>query len=104
MRWNDRVHVKGKIKDYQGAIEDFSKAIEFRPSDAIAYKYRGMIKMLMGQIENGCLDLNKAGELGSEEAYKLMKENCEGYTENSKPVSNSIAMIEKNGVYKISFC
>jgi hypothetical protein len=33
-------------------------------------------KILLGQKESGCLDLSKAGELGSEKAYESIKQFC----------------------------
>jgi len=35
-----------------------------------------LAKLGLGQKESGCLDLSKAGELGSEKAYEVIKEFC----------------------------
>jgi len=42
----------------------------------LAYYHRGLAKILLGQKDNGCLDLSKAGELGSAKAYEAIKNFC----------------------------
>jgi len=49
---------------YEGAIEDYNKAIEINPSYAKAYYNRGVAKIGLGQKYSGCLDLSRARELG----------------------------------------
>lgn len=41
------------------------------------YYYRGIAKLNSNQIDSGCLDLSKAGELGYKEAYVLIKKYCQ---------------------------
>jgi tetratricopeptide (TPR) repeat protein len=71
---------KLKLKDSTGAIFDFTKVIldantKLLQSDA--YFFRGICKLMYtSQKDSGCLDLSKAGELGNENAYKIIKENC----------------------------
>jgi len=67
---------KANSGDYQGAIEDYDKAIELNPKDAEAYYNRGLAKIGMGQKDSGCLDLSKARELGHSGAYQRIKEYC----------------------------
>ena len=73
--YNNRGVAKGKLQDYTGAIQDYNKAIEINPNYA-AYYNRGAAKILLGQKENGCLDLSKAGELGFAGAYEAIKQYC----------------------------
>jgi len=63
--------------DYRGAIQDFNKAIELKPNDALLYGLRGSAKIRLGQIDSGCLDLSKAGELGEITAYDMIKQYCQ---------------------------
>jgi tetratricopeptide (TPR) repeat protein len=67
---------KGKQKDYLGAIADYTKAIEINPKYMEAYYNRGMTNIAIGQKDRGCMDLSKAGELGSEKAYEKIKKLC----------------------------
>jgi len=63
-------------KTLGGAIQDFNKTIELNPNYALAYGGRGLAKIRLGQKDDGCLDLSKAGELGYAEAYEAIKEYC----------------------------
>ena len=69
-------NTKYELKDYKGAIQDYTTAIELNPSNAEAYNLRGIDKLILGQKDSGCLDLSKAGEMGYLEAYDDIKEFC----------------------------
>lgn len=71
-----RAAAKISLKDYFGAVNDSNVAIKQDPQDAYAYEYRGLAKIHLGKINEGCLDLSRAGELGSRTAYDLIKEYC----------------------------
>jgi hypothetical protein len=55
---------------------DNSKAIELNPNYADAYYNRGVSKVYFGLKDSGCLDLSKAGELGSKNAFEAIKVLC----------------------------
>jgi len=57
--------------DYQGAINDFNKAIEINPKDADAYYNRGFAKAKLGDYRKAIEDFNKAIEINPKiaEAY-----------------------------------
>lgn len=82
----------GNIEKYKEAIHFYNKAIErgresglVEPSSplgpdksmAIAFFNRGILKIIIGNKEEGCMDLSKAGEMGLKEAYKKMQEACD---------------------------
>ena len=62
--------LSGKLPE---AYEDYTKAIEINPHFAEAYYNRGLIQIYMKDTRKGCLDISKAGELGIEEAYEVLK-------------------------------
>ena len=59
-------------KDYQRALDDFSRAIEL---DGIpeAYYNRGLVYLRAEKKAEGIADLSKAGELGLYDAYSIIK-------------------------------
>ena len=62
---------KDQLKDYEGAIADYTKALEIYPKDSLAYANNMKIKLetnLMGYLfkigESACDDWQKASYLG----------------------------------------
>ena len=55
------------------ALEDYTKAIELNPSFAEAYYNRGLVQIFLKDTRKGCLDMSKAGELGLQDAYRVLK-------------------------------
>jgi hypothetical protein len=64
------------LEDYRGAILDFNMAIELNPKSGDAYYSRGLAKIALNDVNGGCLDLSKAGELGYDRAYEVIKKLC----------------------------
>ena len=69
MKKNTAYHSSGakklKLKDYYGAIADFSQAIKYMPKDAYSYKSMGIAKYHLGDYNGSVQDLNKSIELES---------------------------------------
>lgn len=78
--YNIRGQAKYYLRDYAGAIDDFNKVIRFWSGEKYqrskAFFWRGLVKIDLGQKDSGCLDLNKAGELGYAEAHEIMEIYC----------------------------
>lgn len=72
-----RGSVKLSLEDYRGAIVDYSRVLQIDSKYAEAYYFRGYANIVIGRKESGCLDLSKAGELGYQKAYDLIKEYCQ---------------------------
>jgi tetratricopeptide (TPR) repeat protein len=78
--YNIRGRIKYNLQDYKGAMDDFNRVIKFRAGDkeqrSIAYYWRGLVEIDLGQKDNGCLDLHKADKLGYAKAYDLIEIYC----------------------------
>jgi tetratricopeptide (TPR) repeat protein len=62
--YSNRAFNKFVLKDYIGAIESYSKAIELRGSDALLYFNRAIARLEANQKKEAMMDLLKAHELG----------------------------------------
>jgi tetratricopeptide (TPR) repeat protein len=65
-----------KLDDPIAALSYYSKAIEADPKRGESYYRRGLVKLLTGKREEGCLDLSKATELGYKAAVEASKNYC----------------------------
>jgi tetratricopeptide (TPR) repeat protein len=68
---------KIEIKDYEGAIEDFTEAIKIAPEFAVAFSNRGVVKITVGNKDDGCADLKNAISLGNLLANELILKFCQ---------------------------
>ena len=67
---------KDDLKDYYGAIADYTKAIGFDPDYAGAYSNRGISKENIGDLNGACVDWRKAAGLGDANSAKWVREQC----------------------------
>jgi tetratricopeptide (TPR) repeat protein len=74
--WFNRAFILSKLGRYDEAISNLDKAIELQPDFAEAYFNRGLIKIYQDDTEGGAIDLSKAGELGIQDAYNVIKRYC----------------------------
>ena len=61
---------------YPEAISNYTYSIQLYPYFGEAYYNRGLIHIYLREPEKGCLDISKAGELGIEDAYGVIKKYC----------------------------
>jgi hypothetical protein len=73
---NTLLGIVGVLKDISGSIADCTESIKLDPYFPAAYMTRVMAKIQLKQLEEGCLDLSKAGELGMTDAYEEIKRTC----------------------------
>ena len=63
--------------EHINSIENYTKAIELYPYMGDAYFNRGLVLIYLKDKEKGCIDLSRAGELGIQDAYGVIKKFCE---------------------------
>ena len=63
--------------EHIASIENYTKAIDLWPYMGDAYFNRGLVLIYLKDKEKGCIDLSRAGELGVEDAYGVIKKYCE---------------------------
>lgn len=62
-----RASILEEINKYDEAIDSYTLAISLDPKNAEAYSGRGILRIIIKQDKDGgCLDLSRAGELGSD--------------------------------------
>lgn len=63
--------------EHINSIENYTRAIELYPAMGDAYFNRGLVLIYLKDKEKGCIDLSRAGELGVQDAYGVIKKYCE---------------------------
>ena len=76
LAYYNRGLAKHNLKDYNGAIADYTKAIELDPNNSLAYTNRGISKDILGDLNGACDDAKKVANLGDTDAAKWVAENC----------------------------
>ncbi len=62
--------------DLPESINQYTKALDLFPTLGEAYYNRGLVLIYLKDKAKGCIDLSKAGELGIEDAYAVIKKYC----------------------------
>jgi tetratricopeptide (TPR) repeat protein len=73
----NRANTKIENKNYEAAINDYDKAVFLDSEFPEAYFNRGLTYIYLQQTTKGCIDISKAGELGIDEAYTVIKLYCQ---------------------------
>lgn len=74
--YHNRGNLKVMINDLKGAWDDYDMAIDLDENLSKTYFNRGVLKFLMGNPDDGCLDLWKSRDLGYEEAIDKTDRYC----------------------------
>ena len=69
---------KANLKNYYGAISDYTIAIEINPYDTDLYINRSISKENIGDIRGACVDAKKAVSFGDKDNANKnwIKKNC----------------------------
>ena len=72
----NRSVARGVIKDWKGAEEDLSRAIEIDMKYTSAWRNRGILRESLGDKLGACKDWNKAASLGDGDARAWFINQC----------------------------
>lgn len=72
----NRGNIKNRMRDFEGAVQDYNKALALQPNLAEAFYNRALTLIYLKKTADACLDLSKAGELGIQDAYNVIKRYC----------------------------
>jgi tetratricopeptide (TPR) repeat protein len=72
----NRGNIKNRMRDFEGAIQDYTTAMGLQPNFAEAFYNRALTLIYLKNTKDACLDLSKAGELGVQDAYNVIKRYC----------------------------
>lgn len=97
---------KYEKRDFDGAIADYTKAIELDPKNATAYSNRGIMKKAKGDLDGAIADCTKAIELDPKYANAY---NDRGHAKKAKDdldgaLADFTKAIELNPKYAVAYC
>lgn len=72
----NRANVLLHQKEFHRSIDDYSEAIRLEPLLAEAYYNRALTLLFLSESGLACTDLSKAGELGINESYAVIRKYC----------------------------
>ena len=72
----NRGNIYCKNERYLSALDEYNRAVQIDPDFAEAYYNRGLVRILLNDVNGGAKDLSRAGELGIEESYNVIKRYC----------------------------
>ena len=72
----NRAYAKLKLKNFQGALSDYSKALNYSPDNGFIYFKRAETQIMLGNVKGACDDLDYALQYKYNEAIHLIKKHC----------------------------
>ena len=71
--WYNMGNIHLQMQEFEKAVDDYTKAIQYEKNLAEAYYNRALTLLYLNNKAQAIKDLSKAGELGIQEAYVVMK-------------------------------
>jgi tetratricopeptide (TPR) repeat protein len=71
--WYNMGNLHLQMQEFNKAVDDYTKAIQYDPNLAEAYYNRALTLLYLDKKSRAIKDLSKAGELGIQEAYVVLK-------------------------------
>lgn len=75
--WYNMGNIHLQMQEFEEAVNDYTKAIQYEQNLAEAYYNRALTLLYLNKKSQAIKDLSKAGELGIQEAYVVMKRFAE---------------------------
>lgn len=83
-RYSSRAFIKAHIKDTEGAIKDYEKALQLDPEDAVSLNNLGLLEEKKGRIDAAKEKFKRADELSGVESSNFEKPDIKGALEEWK--------------------
>lgn len=74
--WFNKAIVLAEQREFERSVDAYTKAIKINEEFKEAYLNRGLSYLFLDNPKKACNDLSKAGELGMNEAYNIIKKYC----------------------------
>jgi tetratricopeptide (TPR) repeat protein len=71
-----RARVNNRRRDYSGAEQDFTLAIELDPENDSFYFSRGLARLRLKKKSEACADFRKSAGMGNEDAKHALRDEC----------------------------
>ena len=82
--WNIFGVIKVNLKDYQGALNEYNKAIKKNPNNSLYYANRANVRYELGDEEGACKDYKKSAKLGYENTTEWLNSKEGKWCRNMK--------------------
>ncbi len=76
-QYNENGNLKIENGNFNGALDDYTKALEVLPNEPVINFNRGYTKYELGDIDGACVDFTKASKLGNKEGREAVKAVCQ---------------------------
>lgn len=73
-RYASRAYAKDYFEDFQGAVEDYHKAIELNANDSVSHNNLGIIYQKMGDPEQAELHFRISDQLRKQDSFEILEE------------------------------
>lgn len=102
-RYSSRAYIKDSCGDTIGAIEDYKRAIELDPEDAVSYNNLGLLQEKLGYEEASKKNFSRADSLAEKSDFLNLISMEDSKKQESEPTNQEADTPNKPGVFSTIF-